>query len=115
MPVQAEKAEPSRRLKVLFITSWYPTKENPVAGVFVREHAKAVRLYDDVVVPHSAGRKSHIRGLWQMEQETDQDLTEAIPTYRLGHRRSPIPRTTFNGIGGTLPRVRASVLAHHGA
>jgi hypothetical protein len=36
------------RLKVLFITAWYPTKEHPVVGVFVREHAKAIGLYDNV-------------------------------------------------------------------
>ncbi len=38
------------RLKVLFITAWYPNREHPVAGVFVREHAKAVRLHDNVCV-----------------------------------------------------------------
>jgi glycosyltransferase involved in cell wall biosynthesis len=39
-------------LKVLFITVWYPTKDQPGKGVFVREHAKAVQLYDDVMVLH---------------------------------------------------------------
>ena len=43
------------RLKVLFITTWYPTTEEPVGGVFVREHAKAVELYDDINVIHCAG------------------------------------------------------------
>lgn len=28
-----------RRLKVLFLPAWYPSKENEVAGVFIREHA----------------------------------------------------------------------------
>lgn len=30
-------------MKVLFITCWYPTKENPGFGIFVHEHAKAVQ------------------------------------------------------------------------
>ncbi len=84
-----------RRLKILFITAWYPTKEQPVGGVFVREHAKAVQLYDDVVVLHCAGTDANLKGLWRMEQETDESLTEGIPTYRVWYRRSPIPKTSF--------------------
>ena len=83
------------RLKVLFITPWYPTKEHPVSGVFVREHAKAVRIYDDVVVLHCAGSDAKIKGLWRMDQESDEGLTEGIPTYRVWHRRSPIPKTSY--------------------
>jgi glycosyltransferase involved in cell wall biosynthesis len=37
-------------VKVLFLPSWYPTEENSVNGTFVREHARAVALYHEVVV-----------------------------------------------------------------
>ncbi|RLG08295.1 MAG: hypothetical protein DRN68_03955 [Thaumarchaeota archaeon] len=74
------------RLKVLFITSWYPTKEQPVGGIFVREHAKAVKLYDDVVILHCAGEDNRIKGLWRFEEEADLLLTEGIPTYRVWYR-----------------------------
>jgi glycosyltransferase involved in cell wall biosynthesis len=101
------------RLKVLFITAWYPTKEQPVGGVFVREHAKAVRLYDDVVVLHCAGVNPEMKRLWRLEQETDQSLTEGIPTYRVWHRRSPIPKTSyFFHIWSALQAFRY-ILAHH--
>ncbi len=83
------------RLNVLFITPWYPTNEHPVSGVFVREHAKAVRLYDDVVVLHCAGTDATLKGLWRIEQESDKSLTEGILTYRVWHRRSPIPKTSY--------------------
>ena len=83
------------RLKVLFITAWYPTEEQPVEGMFVREHAKAVRLYDDVVILHCAGLNPNLKGLWQLEQETDESLTEGIPTYRVWYRRSPVPKTSY--------------------
>jgi glycosyltransferase involved in cell wall biosynthesis len=83
------------RLKVLFLTVWYPTAQNPVAGIFVREHAKAVALYDDVVVVHLAGVRADPRGLWRMERETDEALCQGLETYRLWHRRSPIPRTSY--------------------
>ena len=73
----------ARRLKVLFITISYPTKESPIDGIFVREHAKAVRLYDDVAVLHLAGPKANLGGLWRLEEETDHKVTERVPTYRL--------------------------------
>lgn len=40
----------NKRLKILFLPAWYPTEENPVSGIFIKEHAKAVSLYNDVVV-----------------------------------------------------------------
>lgn len=43
-------ASADRRYKVLFIPAWYPSAENPMAGTFVREHARAVSLFDDVTV-----------------------------------------------------------------
>lgn len=78
------------RLKVLFITPWYPEKYSPVAGVFVREHAKAVRLQNDVLVLHYAGTDSHLRTFWRMEQETNDSITEGVPTYRVYCRNFPI-------------------------
>ncbi len=42
----------SKRWKVLFIPAWYPSVENPIAGGFIREHARAAALYDDVTVLH---------------------------------------------------------------
>jgi glycosyltransferase involved in cell wall biosynthesis len=83
------------RLKVLFITAWYPTKEQPVGGVFVREHAKAVQLYDDVVVLHCSESDSNRGQLWRMQQETDRRLTEDIPTYRSWYRPFPIPKIRY--------------------
>lgn len=84
-----------RRLKVLFITGWYPTKSQPLAGVFVREHAKAVGLYDDVVVLHYAGPNAQHEGGWRFERETDEALTENVPTYRVWYKRSPIPGASY--------------------
>jgi glycosyltransferase involved in cell wall biosynthesis len=41
-----------KRLKVLFIASWYPNKEHPVSGIFIERHAIAVSKYCDVAVLH---------------------------------------------------------------
>jgi glycosyltransferase involved in cell wall biosynthesis len=45
----ADKSE-AGRLKVLFLASWYPNKEHPVSGIFVKRHAIAVSTYCDIAV-----------------------------------------------------------------
>jgi glycosyltransferase involved in cell wall biosynthesis len=74
------------RLKVLFISSWFPTREQPVGGVFVRELAKAVALHDDVVVLHCSGLDRSLSKLWCLQQETDEGPINDITTYRVWHR-----------------------------
>ena len=64
-------------------------------GVFVREHAKAVRLYDDVAVLHGAGVDPNLQRLWRVEQETDESFTEGLPTYRVWHQPPPIPQARY--------------------
>ena len=83
------------KLKILFITSWYPIQDSTVAGVFVREHAKAVSLFDEVKVLHFTRSQNNLHGLWGIEEEKDFELTEGIPTYRAWRRNSPLPKTSF--------------------
>jgi glycosyltransferase involved in cell wall biosynthesis len=83
------------RLKVLFITTWYPTKERPVGGVFVQEHARAVGLYDDVVVLHLSGEDPTLKEFWRIERENDDNLTKGIPTFRVWYRHFPILKVRF--------------------
>jgi len=77
-----------QRLKVLFVTSWYPSQRNRLSGIFVREQAKAARLYCDVAVLHLAGGSGHRS--WRLERETDEALSQGIPTWRLWHREFPV-------------------------
>lgn len=44
------KLPKDRNLKILFITKWYPDKEDPQFGVFIQKHAQAVALYAEVAV-----------------------------------------------------------------
>lgn len=37
-------------MKVLFVTSWYPTQNNPNYGIFVKEHAKAIQATSTEIV-----------------------------------------------------------------
>jgi glycosyltransferase involved in cell wall biosynthesis len=54
-PAEATKSLPrltndSTRRNVLFIPGWYPSAENPVAADFIRQHALAAALFDNVTV-----------------------------------------------------------------
>lgn len=79
-----------RQLKVLFITSWYPTPEWPVGGVFIREHARAVSLYDNVATLHLAGYDSSLHRLYEIQPVHEEDL----PTWRVRYRRL-LPKTSY--------------------
>jgi len=37
-------------MKILYLTSWYPTKKNPTVGIFIKEHAKAIHLAGNELV-----------------------------------------------------------------
>jgi len=83
-------------MKILFLTRWYPTSDHTYAGVFVREHAKAVRAAGhDVAVVHIPGVPTDGPGPWRMERETDPALTEGIPTYHVYQRPMPVGPIPF--------------------
>jgi glycosyltransferase involved in cell wall biosynthesis len=42
----------SKKTKVLFLSSWFPTKKNPTKGNFVEKHLQAVAGFCDVAVLH---------------------------------------------------------------
>ncbi len=81
----------TRRLKVLFVTPWYPNPDHTFHGVFVREHATAVQLYHDVTVLHCQCRSlaAHPLRAWELVREEDPKWTNGIPTYRLYYRGLP--------------------------
>lgn len=78
------------RLKILFLSASHPTEEYPV-GIFVREHARAVSLYNDVVAIHTDGTTSPVKGLYELSDSVE----EGIRTICVRYRRSPIPKTTY--------------------
>lgn len=52
-----------QRLKILALCSWYPNDFNPTLGNFVKKHAEAASLYNDVVslsVFHQAWMKKYV-------------------------------------------------------
>lgn len=85
----------AQRLKVLFITNWYPTKDAPVKAVWVREQAKAARLYDDIIVLHCPGPDASSPRTWRIEKEADEAFAEGVPAYRVWYRPSPISTLSY--------------------
>src|SRR5262245_51665238 len=83
-----------KRLKVLFLTNWYPEPNAPVRAIWVREHAKAVQLYDDVAVLHCAGPDRAL-GLGSSALDLTESEHEGIPTYRSSYRSPLIPRMAY--------------------
>ena len=81
-----------RRLKILFLPAWYPSEGNRVAGVFVREHAQAVALYNDVTVLYNEGSGEHVKGLYKIASDKTEN---GIRTIRIRHKKSPIPKTSY--------------------
>jgi glycosyltransferase involved in cell wall biosynthesis len=79
------------RLKILIIAGWYPSKKNPVNGVFIKEHAKAISLYNDIVVLTSEGINPSKCRFYEIAE----DVEDGLRTLRLRYRKSPIPKTTY--------------------
>ena len=57
-------------MKVLVVTTAYPTPAAPATGVFVREHARAAALHADVAVLHLDRSHDH-RGLPRLQRVED--------------------------------------------
>jgi len=71
-----------RRFRVLFLPAWYPSLANPVSGVFVKEHAKAVALRDDVVVLYVSRRPA---GCGEESPADSDTIEDGIRTVRVSY------------------------------
>lgn len=77
------------KLKVLFLPAWYPSERNPIAGIFVKEHAKAAQLYDEVTVLYAEPGPVQ-EGIFSFRASVEDDL----PTFRFRFPSFNIPKTT---------------------
>lgn len=75
------------RMPVLFVSTWYPSRDYPTTGIFVREHALAVQRYADVRIAASAHVPHQARRV--IFEET---VEFGLPTSRLYIRGSPMVR-----------------------
>jgi glycosyltransferase involved in cell wall biosynthesis len=87
-------------MKVLIISKWYPNRNNPIAGIYVRDQAKILQTTNEILVLH-LDEFSH-KSKYVLEKEEDIDLTEGIPTYRILN-----PFSTLSKIGSITNLIGA--------
>ncbi|HEX6702083.1 MAG TPA: glycosyltransferase [Gaiellaceae bacterium] len=90
-------------LKVLFLTTNYPSSESPIDGVFVREHARAAALAGAAVRVVHLQRTHGRRGLFELVEEDDDP-----PLVRVRYRRFGRPLSYAAFVAGA--RVAAGDL-----
>ena len=80
-----------RRLRVLFLPAWYPSEVSPLSGVFVKEHAKAASLYNDVVVVYAYHSPNYkVKGFYQASEAVE----EGLRTVRIRYRSPSVLRVS---------------------
>ena len=86
------KVKGNEKLNILFLPAWYPSEKNPIVGVFIKEHARAVSLYDSVTVLYAERVKRNVRGLYEIVSDEKED---GIRTIRIKYRRLPVPGASY--------------------
>lgn len=79
-------------LKILFLPGWYPSEKNLIYGIFVREHAIAASLYDDVIVLYNERGDKKCKQLWKVFSDQKE---EGIRTVRIRHKELLIPKISY--------------------
>lgn len=74
------KVDNKNKLKILFVPAWYPSKANPLEGIFVKEQAKAVSLHNDVTVLFASFSRSSEHG---RHNEISDEVEDGIRTLRV--------------------------------
>ena len=67
-----------KTIKVLFLPAWYTSEKEPVEGVFIKEHANAVNLYDDIVVLYIAQSTYPIKKLYTVSDKIDDGIRTIV-------------------------------------
>lgn len=81
-----------KRLKILFLPTFYPSEKNPVLGIFIKEHAKAVSLYNEVLVLYSDICNENLKKTWQVISDKQED---EIRTIRIKYKKPLIHKIHY--------------------
>lgn len=91
--------------KVLFISAWYPHRNDVMSGLFVRKHAEAASLYNKVAVLYVVVDKNIDK--IEITSNTNNNITEIIVYYPGSHRK------VFRRIEILMNFVKAYVKGFH--
>lgn len=81
----------SDRLKILFLAGWYPTEDNPIGGIYIKEHSLAASLYNEVTVLFGYDSPESFRGLYQIQEV----MEDEIKIIKIRYSPSLISRIVF--------------------
>lgn len=76
----------TKKLHILFLCSWFPSKEFPTNGDFIQRHAKAISLQHTVSVLHIVSSKKVAKT--SIEKSTETNLTTYVGYIK--HTKNPI-------------------------
>jgi glycosyltransferase involved in cell wall biosynthesis len=91
-------------VKVLFLTASYPTQEDPLLAIFVKEHARAAAAHAEIAVVHLDRSSTALLAISHADDEE-------FPTWRVRYPRRPQPLSYFANVVGAMlayRRVRRS-------
>lgn len=89
-----------RRRRVLFVTEHYPTQDQPMTAVFVREHARAAAVHAEVVVLHL--ERDRGRTIPRAERGDDDEP----PVWTVRYRRFGPPFSYIAFLVGAVTAIR---------
>lgn len=69
------------RKNILFLSSWYPHKADPTLGIFIKRHAEAVHLKNNVVIIYVKSVE-HQKTHFDTNIHSNSGVTEVMITYR---------------------------------
>ncbi len=78
-------------LHILFLTHWYPSSRNPIEGIFIQEHARALALRHKVSVIHILGTAQGAAG----HVEKVADATDNITAYHVSYSKPTLPKSSW--------------------
>jgi glycosyltransferase involved in cell wall biosynthesis len=71
---------------ILFLSSWYPHKEDPTLGIFVKRHAEAVSKIHNVCLIYVRGTQNQ-KAHFESSINADHGVTEITVTFRKSHKK----------------------------
>jgi len=71
----------TKKIKILFLSAWYPSKVDPMLGLFVERHARAVATKCDTAVLYVQPRQPASSAKFETEIKKENDFLQVIVYY----------------------------------
>lgn len=79
------------KYNILFIAGWYPNKRTPHLGLFVKEHAKAISLHNNIIVLYNEGVDNSLDVPFKIVDKFEDELR----TIRIRYRKYTVLKTGY--------------------